>query len=477
MADRLAAIRARTTFTNFRAGELDDRRRMPSVGIDRATALRLLLAAALAVAVWLRLTPALVDFPVGDGGLFWVMAGELREASFLPPQFTAYNGGEIPWMYPPTGLYALAVLGGGLPLLQALPALFSLATLPAIWLLAKSMVGARGALFATAAYGLAPSAIDGLTSGGGVTRAPGVVLALLTMWAVVERRPAVAGVLGGLTILTHPLAAFYGGIGSAVLWGTRRPSRSMLVAPLIATVIGTAWFAPMVARHGFEALLGGLTSRGSPEPLGSLVLLSNLLLNPPTLAAVAGVVGIGIAWRQQRWDLLTWFALTALGVGVSGRWAIIPLALLAGLALDVTVRHLPSRRSVAMIAVAGVGAITGVLWMHLPRPVSATERATMEWVRDETAPGTVVAVIGYPADGGVVEWFPALSQRRNVTTAQGSEWLATGNEWGRAWEAVRCRDTSCLPAADLYVLSPSCCEQLASAMVEIGPDVFARRAP
>jgi hypothetical protein len=99
----------------------------------------------------------------------------------------------------------------------------------------------------------------------------------------------------------------------------------------------------------------------------------------------------------------------------------------------------------------------------------------MEWVREETAPSAVVAVIGYPADGGVVEWFPAISERRNVTTAQGSEWLATGNEWSRAWEAVRCRGVSCLPNADFYVLAPSCCPDLMSALVEVGPGVYARR--
>ena len=68
------------------------------------------------------------------------------------------------------------------------------------------------------AYGLASPAYLGLIAGGGVTRAPGLLLAMLTLWAVVKRYPLAAGVLGGLTLLTHPIAAAYvrGRVGRAV---------------------------------------------------------------------------------------------------------------------------------------------------------------------------------------------------------------------------------------------------------------------
>ena len=94
------------------------------------------------------------EFPSGDGGLFWVMAADLRSSGFVPPAFTGYNTGDIPWVYPPLGLYLLALVGGGLEWLRILPAVFAIATLPAFWLLARALVSDRAALVALIAYGL-----------------------------------------------------------------------------------------------------------------------------------------------------------------------------------------------------------------------------------------------------------------------------------------------------------------------------------
>jgi hypothetical protein len=101
-------------------------------------------------------------------------------------------------------------------------------------------------------------------------------------------------------------------------------------------------------------------------------------------------------------------------------------------------------------------------------------REVMAWAADETPSSATFAVIGYQADGGVVEWFPALSQRRNVTTWQGTEWVADGLRRREATEAANCRDISCLPEADYYVLRPDCCPALAAQLSEVRPNVFER---
>lgn len=434
------------------------------------------VAGGLLTAIGLRLLPLTSEFPVGDGALFWTMASEMRDSGFVPPATTAYNGDAIPWMYPPVGISMLAVAGGDLDMLRVLPVLFTVATIPALWLLAQTLVGPRAALLAAVAYGLAPSAYQGLVAGGGVTRAPGVLFALLTMWAVADRRAVPAGILAGLTILTHPLAAFYAGIGSAALWLTRGAERRMVVAPIIAAAMGVAWYGPMVVRHGIEPLLSGLGSRGGPDVLDSAILFLRLALYPPTLAVLAGIAGAIVAWRQRRWDLLVWLAVTAVGVGVNGRWTIIPLSVLAGLALDIVARDLPSRRAVAAVAVAVAFAVTSVALTDTERPITSDERATMAWLRDNTPPDATVAPIGYAADGGVVEWMPALSLRRSVTTAQGTEWLRDGDHWDEARAAVSCGSVECLPEADYYVLRPGCCPELSSALSRVGPDVY-RRLP
>ena len=103
--------------------------------------------------VWLRLAPIFADFAFGDGGLFWVMANDLRDNGFVPPDVTTYNTGDIPWVYPPIGIYLVALLGGGLDLFRFLPAFWAIATLPAVWLLARELIGDRGALWRSSPTG------------------------------------------------------------------------------------------------------------------------------------------------------------------------------------------------------------------------------------------------------------------------------------------------------------------------------------
>ena len=46
------------------------------------------------------------DFPLHDGGLFYVMIGDLIRNGFQLPLTSSYNAAAIPFLYPPLGLYA-----------------------------------------------------------------------------------------------------------------------------------------------------------------------------------------------------------------------------------------------------------------------------------------------------------------------------------------------------------------------------------
>ncbi|MCV0384794.1 MAG: hypothetical protein K5799_15340, partial [Erythrobacter sp.] len=57
------------------------------------------------------------------------MASEIRAANFTTPAFTGYNSAQIPFAYPPLGLYIVAVgtlAFDGLALLRVLPLVYSL---------------------------------------------------------------------------------------------------------------------------------------------------------------------------------------------------------------------------------------------------------------------------------------------------------------------------------------------------------------
>src|SRR5436309_1940127 len=163
-----------------------------------------LLGAALVLGLVLRLAPILLaDFPLGDGGLFAVMAQDLRRSGFALPEFTTYNGGGIPFAYPPLGLYLLALAPGDpISTERWLPLVWSMLAIPAAYLLARELSGSRRAGVASVIFAVMP--ITWAIEGGGVTRALAFALFLYALWrlTVLLRRPGlrnavVAGVLFG----------------------------------------------------------------------------------------------------------------------------------------------------------------------------------------------------------------------------------------------------------------------------------------
>jgi hypothetical protein len=98
----------------------------------------------------------------------------------------------------------------------------------------------------------------------------------------------------------------------------------------------------------------------------------------------------------------------------------------------------------------------------------------MLWAATETPTDATFAVIGYPADRGVVDWFPALSKRENVTTWQGTEWIPGGFQREEATAISNCRMPNCLPDANYYVLRPRCCAHIEEQLKFVIPTVFMR---
>ena len=127
------------------------------------------------------------SFPLNDGGLFYLMVQELRQAGYRLPSFTAYNGGQIPFAYPPLGLYLaglVADLGRWslLDVFRLLPAVLSVATIPAFYALARDVLPTRTATVgAVLAFAFMPGSFAWQIMGGGVTRAPGMLLATLAV--------------------------------------------------------------------------------------------------------------------------------------------------------------------------------------------------------------------------------------------------------------------------------------------------------
>ena len=137
----------------------------------------------------LRLLPTLgTALPLNDGGLFATMASDLQAAGFALPETTSYNLDSIPFAYPPLGIYLLALLSSALgveptDVLHVLPAFFATATIPLAYLIGARLLRSELlGLVAALAFALLPRSYEWLIVGGGVTRAPGLILAMLAVW-------------------------------------------------------------------------------------------------------------------------------------------------------------------------------------------------------------------------------------------------------------------------------------------------------
>ena len=106
-----------------------------------------LIGVALLAGLGLRIGPILAaDFPLRDGGLFVTMAHDIRNAGFGLPTFSSFNMGDVPFAYPPLGIYILALIPGDpIATERWLPLVWSMLAIPAGYLLARELTDERRA--------------------------------------------------------------------------------------------------------------------------------------------------------------------------------------------------------------------------------------------------------------------------------------------------------------------------------------------
>jgi hypothetical protein len=94
----------------------------------------------------LRFIPGgIADFPINDGGMLLAMVRDLRSNEFLLPFVISYNYSDIPFAYPPFGMYVAALLSSQLSipeteLLRWLPPLVSIAIIPVFYWLTRHIL-------------------------------------------------------------------------------------------------------------------------------------------------------------------------------------------------------------------------------------------------------------------------------------------------------------------------------------------------
>ena len=417
----------------------------------------LLVFGAVLLGAVVRIVPMVaVDFPLNDGGLFLVMSEDLRNAGFRLPETTTYNGDAIPFAYPPLSLYLVggmtAVGFDPIELARWIPFIASVATIPLVYLITHSLLNSRQtAVAAAVAFALVPRSYEWVIAGGGITRAPGMVAALVTVWLGLRllRRPrslalvVQTGVCGGITVLTHPEASVFVAVTLAVflisVGRTWLSFRSLVLAGAVGVITSAPWWMTVLATHGPSVLVGAADSRTVQFGYAARQFIFGNFTGAADLDIFLGLgfIGLLLELADRRFAIPVWLlAIAAIIVSAGFTFAALPWAILVALTVTRVVLpaagRLTGQQPRARLVVVGGLLAAGTLaslatGYHTESPVhalSSEQREAMDWVRTGTpADATFVVVSGrgwqYDATS---EWFPVIARRHSLATVQGYEW-------------------------------------------------------
>ena len=342
---------------------------------------------------------------------------------------------------------------------------------PAFYLLAKPILNSQAqAALATFAFAMLPRSFEWLIMGGGVTRAPGYVFAILALAAGVRlyQRPrpslaALTGALAGLTALSHPEMNLFVVYSLSLIFlasGSRRAGLAASgLALAVAAAVAAPWWVHALRVHGPEPLLAAFGSGHRVWFTLGTVLMFDLSFEAfLSLIGVAALLGLLACIVERKRLLPVWILVIAiLSPRSAGTLAAIPLAMLAAIGLEGViipgVRLLSAAGSSAsevlgeagswalrlvqplpvrgLLIVFGLYALLGAYLYPFVGSTAVSslppdERAAMAWIAantPETSRFLVVSGLQNVWQDQSSEWLPALSGRVSLGTVQGYEWL------------------------------------------------------
>jgi hypothetical protein len=411
-----------------------------------------------------RLGPLLTStFPLHDGGMFVVMIRDIRAAGMSLPAFTSYNGGGIPFDYPPLALWVAALLPADpLTIVRFAGPLAAVLTVPMVYLLALELLPGRPYAYVSALlYAVVPRGWDWLIAGGSLTRTPGFLLALVGIWMLLRlyrtgrsRYVIGAAVFGGLAVLTHPEAALFLAVASGLLALVRVRDRATLRSTIwVATgifLVALPW--PLIlATRGHLMDLAQVGSQGI-NLVSSFVSIFMWRFTDevyaPAILALGLIGALALVQRRSAFVALWLVVEACLVLRGSATYACVPLAMAASVGLydgiGQGILRIPSSDVFRSTAVRGLlllvlawSAFNDVgLWYMQDPPfdgLSPSGVSTMAWLKANTPSDASFAVVGgkaWPEDV-YGEWLPALTDRVSVATIQGREW-ASRSAWDEA---------------------------------------------
>jgi len=433
--------------------------RLPSPGKTNNNFEVLGLIFALLMGGFIRLIHVITaDFPLNDGGVFYQIILDILGGNYRFPEFITYNLNHIPFAYPPLAFYTGALLSDifawpVLDVIRLLPAITSLLTIPAFFLLCRRILPTtHQRIFATFAFTFLPTAFDWLIVGAGLTRSFGYLFAILTLhqvhalYTTRQKRHIFLSILfASLTILSHPGTAWFAAYSSLVIFLFHHRAekgwlqKSFLVG-LGCLFLIAPWLLALHTRHGLAVLAYPFQTEGSWAS-SILIPFTFLFTNEPLLdfLAIFGLLGVFASLRDRKFFLPVWLLSVFIFESRLGpTYAVLPMALLIGVGLDTVLRQVltppnPAEQTrvqkMLPIILVGYLFLYGLIAAYIAPTygsVSAEQIAALAWTKANTPESSrFLVVTGQPEYGidYVSEWFPALTNRFSLTTPQAHEWL------------------------------------------------------
>jgi hypothetical protein len=431
----------------------------------------LILGMAMFFGVIVRFFPGLqAGFPLNDGGMFLSMIRDLRASHYVLPQVTSYNDLHIPYAYPPLGFYFARLISDifNLPeiiILRWLPPLVNSISILAFYLLSSAILTSRRiGVLATVFYALTPGAFAWFIMGGGLTRSFGSLFMLLSLYWMLRlfrsagRLELLFSVLFcSLTVLSHPEVGIHTAACCILLWlfygRTRAATLHALVVGVSTLILSCIWWGPVVSYHGWSPFFSAVHTGYLGVPFWR-AFFDALIASQTYLPLLVLLRIIGIVWGvwKGRYFLVLWAILPfVIEPRSAPSIAFYPFCMLIALAfaeaLPFFIDYLSKKEvklefnerrwiNVSLLLMMVYLFIESSLYGFrlVNTSLSQSDRDTMAWIQKNTSPQDhFLSLTGVqsPEIDPFIEWFPALTERRNQTTIQGLEWTLGENFYTR----------------------------------------------
>lgn len=407
------------------------------------------------------------------------MIRNLQANHYSLPWFTSYNGSNLPFVYPPFGLYFAGLLeeATSIPLLTILgviPAIINSFSILAFYWLSKTLLPSKKiVLVSVFVYTFLPLANYWLIMGGGITRGFGVLFSTLALWQAHQMYTngqkyyiLTTSALCALTVLSHPETSWYLFYSIAIFWWffgrNWRGVRSSALVLFGVSLIILPWFLTIISRHHLAILQpfrdSGFTLINS---LVGLIFFAYTGEKLVPLLHFLTFLGILACVLKKKYFLPVWFiAPFLLQTRAADQRAVVTAALLISVGIFEIIlpwikkiKHPGGNRTITIILTCLFLFLTLVNYnLSTPiflKPLSTGERQAMQWINYNTPIDSNFIVITpeiWSADNSS-EWLAVLGERHSLAVVQGYEWIPGFSERISRYNQLKAcggKDTQCL---------------------------------